>query len=154
MNLTNENEKMEHEYNHKLEVSLHEQFNKSVNDLNDTKPDIIDYLANGENFKDIPKELLASGKSVIASHPDIANNQLFIVEPNGKAFLIRVENKENIKERELTPTEYKIVDFSKGLQGIPIKKKVGKINPPRGYTYSPTDTRTSKTLQVYSVCVC
>ena len=110
-----ENEKMEHEYNHKLEVSLHEQFNKSVNDLNDTKPDIIDYLANGENFKDIPKELLASGKSVIASHPDIANNQLFVIEPSGKVFLIRVENKENIKERELTPTEYKIVDFSKGL---------------------------------------
>jgi hypothetical protein len=69
---------------------------------------ILDYLANGENFKDIPKELLASGKSVIASHPDITNNQLFVIEPNGQVFLIRVEGKENIKERELTEDEIKI----------------------------------------------
>ena len=103
-----ENEKMEHEYNHKLEVSLHEQFNKSVNDLNDTKPDILDYLANGENFKDIPKELLASGKSVIASHPQIENNHLFVIDADYKAFLIRVEYKENVRLRELTPNEYQI----------------------------------------------
>lgn len=104
----NENEKMEHEYNHRLEVSLHEQFNKSVNDLNDNNTDIMDYLGNDENFKNIPKELLDNGKSVIDNHPQIANGQLYVIEPNGQAFLIHIEHKENIKERELTEDEYKI----------------------------------------------
>lgn len=110
-----ENEKMEHEYNHSLEQHLHENFNEnhiSVNDFNDKNTDIIDYLANGDNFKDIPKELLEEGKSVIDNHPDIANNQLFVIEPNGQAFLIRVEYKENIKERELTENEYRIAGIN------------------------------------------
>ena len=103
-----ENEKMEQQYNHKLEVSLHEQFNKSVNDLNDKNTYIMDYLSNADNFKNIPKELLAEGKSVIDSHPQIANGQLYVIEPNGKAFLIQVKHKENVRERQLTEDEYKI----------------------------------------------
>ena len=103
-----ENEKMEHEYNHKLEVSLHEQFNKSVNDFNDKNTNIMDYLSDENNFKNIPNELLAEGKSVIDNHPQIANGQLYVIEPNGQAFLIQVEHKENVKERELTEDEYKI----------------------------------------------
>lgn len=69
---------------------------------------IIDFLSNSENFKDIPKELLAQGKSVIENRPDIENGQYYIITPEHKAFLIRVEYKENIKERELTEDEYKI----------------------------------------------
>ncbi len=103
-----ENEKMEHEYNHKLEVSLHEQFNKSVNDFNDKNTDIMDYLCDENNFKNIPNELLSEGKSVIDNHPQIANGQLYVIEPNGQAFLIQVEHKENVKERELREDEYKI----------------------------------------------
>ncbi len=69
---------------------------------------IMDFLSNSENFKDIPKELLAQGKSVIDNHSDIANGQLYVIEPNGQAFLIHIEGKENVKERELTEDEYKI----------------------------------------------
>lgn len=82
---------------------------KSVNDLNNKTTDIMDYLSNSENFKNIPKELLEEGKSVIDNHPDVANGQYYIIEPNGKAFLIHIEGKENVKERELTEDEYKIV---------------------------------------------
>ena len=102
-----ENEKMEHQYNHRLEQNFNEN-RTSVNDLNDKTIDIMDYLSDENNFKNIPKELLDNGKSVIDAHPQIANNQLFIIEPDRRAFIIRVENKENIKERELTPDEYKI----------------------------------------------
>lgn len=74
--------------------------------VNDT--DVIDYLANEDNFKDVPKELLKEGKSVIDAHPQIANGQLFIITPENKAFLIRVEGMENERERELNESEYKI----------------------------------------------
>lgn len=106
-----ENEKMEHEYNHRLEQYLHKNFNEnhiSVNDLKDKNTDVMDFLANADNFKNIPKELLAEGKSVIDNHPQIANGQLYVIEPNGQAFLIHIEGKENVKERELTEDEYKI----------------------------------------------
>lgn len=76
--------------------------------LNDT--DVIDYLANEDNFKDVPKELLKEGKSVIDNHTQIADGQFFIIQPDRRAFLIRVEVKENVKERELTPEEYMIID--------------------------------------------
>lgn len=65
-------------------------------------------MSNSENFKDIPKELLAQGKSVIDNHPKIANGQYYIITPERKAFFIRVEYKENVRERELTPDEYRI----------------------------------------------
>lgn len=81
---------------------------QSVNDFNDKNTEIMDYLSNSENFKNIPKELLEEGKSVIDNHPDVANGQYYIIEPNGKAFLIHIEGKENVKERELTEDEYKI----------------------------------------------
>lgn len=70
--------------------------------------DVIDYLANEDNFKDVPKELLKEGKSVIDAHPQIANGQFYVIEPSGQAYLIRVEYQKNIKERELTADEYKI----------------------------------------------
>lgn len=81
---------------------------ESVNDLNKEKTDIMDYLGNADNFKNIQNELLAEGKSVIDNHPDVANGQYYIIEPNGQAFLIHIEGKENVKERELTEDEYKI----------------------------------------------
>lgn len=81
---------------------------ENVNDLNKEKTDIMDYLGNADNFKNIQNELLAEGKSVIENHPDVANGQYYIIEPNGKAFLIHIEGKENVKERELTEDEYKI----------------------------------------------
>lgn len=81
---------------------------ESVNDLNKEKTDIMDYLGNADNFKNIQNELLAEGKSVIDNHPDVANGQYYIIEPNGKAFLIHIDGKENVKERELTEDEYKI----------------------------------------------
>lgn len=84
---------------------------ENVNDLNDKNTDVIDFLSNSENFKNIPKELLEEGKSVIDNHPDIADGQLFVIQPDRKAYLIRVEDKENIKERELTEDEYKIAGF-------------------------------------------
>ena len=111
-----ENEKMEHQYNHRLEQYLHKNFNEnrtSVNDLNDKNTDVMDFLANADNFKNIPNELLAEGKSVIDNHPQIANNQLFIIEPSGQAYVIRVEYQKNIKERELTADEYKIAGIEK-----------------------------------------
>lgn len=70
---------------------------------------IIDYLANDENFKNIQVELLEEGKSVIDNNQLIANGQLYVIHPDRRAFLIRVEDKENIKERELTPKEYEIM---------------------------------------------
>lgn len=82
---------------------------ENVNDFNDKNTDLMDYLGNDENFKKIPKELLAQGKSVIDNNPDIANGQYYIIEPNGKVFLIHIKGKENVKERELTEDEYKIV---------------------------------------------
>lgn len=69
---------------------------------------LIDYLANEDNFKNVPQELLEEGKSVIDAHPQIANGQLFIITPENKAFLIRVEGMENVRERELNESEYKI----------------------------------------------
>lgn len=74
---------------------------------------LIDYLANEDNFKDVPKELLEEGKSVIDAHPQIANGQLFIIEPSGNAFLVRVGYMANEKERELTPEEYAIAGIKK-----------------------------------------
>jgi len=56
----------------------------------------------------IPRDLLAQGKSVITSHEKIENNHLFVIEPNGQAYLIRNKGKENVKLRELTPDEYQI----------------------------------------------
>lgn len=70
---------------------------------------IMDYLANDENFKNIQVELLEEGKSVIDNNQLIANGQLYVIYPDRRAFLIRVEDKENIKERELTPKEYEIM---------------------------------------------
>ncbi len=81
---------------------------ESVNNLNDKNTDIMDYLSDENNFKNIPKELLDNGKSVIDNHPQIANGQYYMITPERKAFLIRVEYKENIKERELTEDEHKI----------------------------------------------
>lgn len=97
--------KTDYEYNHNFDIYLQEQFSKN----NGTKSDVMEYLSNDENFKNIPKELLEQGKSVVTSHPDIANNQLFIIEPNYKAYLICVEYKKNIRERELTEDEYNII---------------------------------------------
>jgi len=56
----------------------------------------------------IPRDLLAQGKSVITSHEKIADNHLFVIEPSGQSYLIRVEYKENVRLRELTPNEYQI----------------------------------------------
>lgn len=81
---------------------------ENVNDFNKEKNDIMDYLGNADNFKNIAKELLLKGKSVIDNNPQIANGQLYVIEPNGQAFLIHIEDKENVKERELTEDEYKI----------------------------------------------
>ena len=110
-----ENEKMEHEYSHRLEQYLHKNFNEnrtSVNDLNDKNTDVMDFLANADNFKNIPNELLAEGKSVIDNHPQIANGQLYVIEPSGQAYLIQVEYQKNIKERELTEDESKIAKIN------------------------------------------
>ena len=79
-----------------------------VNDI-----DVIDYLANEENFKDMPSELLNQGKSVIDNHPQIADGQLYVIQPDRRAFIIRVEVKENVRERELTPEEYAIAGIEK-----------------------------------------
>lgn len=86
---------------------------KSVNDFNDKTIDIIDYLSDENNFKNIPKELLAEGKSVIDNNPQIANGQLYVIEPNQTAFLVRVERMSNVEERELTKDEYKIAGIEK-----------------------------------------
>ena len=107
-----ENEKMEHEHNHGFERYLQEQHSKRdkcVNDNQRRNTDIIDYMVNEENFKDMPNELLFQGKSVIDSHPQVADGQLFIIEPSGQAFLVRVGYMANEKERELTPEEYMII---------------------------------------------
>jgi len=61
-----------------------------------------------ENWN-IVKDLLKKGKAVVTSHPQIENDHLFVIEPNGQAYLIHIEGKENVKERELTPDECKIL---------------------------------------------
>jgi len=67
--------------------------------------DVINQHMDGHN---IVKDLVSQGKAVVTSHPQIENNHLFVIEPNGQAFLIRVKYKENVRLRELTPNEYQI----------------------------------------------
>lgn len=95
--MTSENEKMEHEYNHALELDLQEQFNKSL----------IDKIADID-FSTIPNELLAKGHTIVQSDKRIADGQSYRIMPDKRAFLTRIENGKFTKERELTREEYKI----------------------------------------------
>jgi len=73
--------------------------------------DTLDFIANSEEIANIPNDLLSEGKNIIISHPQIADNKCIMVTPERKAFLLDPNEIRNVKKRELTQEEYKLLDI-------------------------------------------
>lgn len=74
--------------------------------------DLLDKIANEENFKDVAKELLQGGQSVIGRNPIISAEYNYMIEPDLKAYLIRSQDMEIVKIRELSDIEYLCIGIS------------------------------------------
>lgn len=70
---------------------------------------ILDIASNEKNFQKIAYKLHKEGKDVIGSNPKISETHSYMITPDKKAYLVKLENREFVKLRELTAEEYKII---------------------------------------------